>query len=85
VARALVGILDHGLDPQAAASLPHAVNRDQPRTDAETPALAAALQARGHTVRVTDMTSGLNLITVAPNGRLTGGADPRREGVALGE
>ncbi len=85
VARALVGMLDHGLNPQAAASLPHAVNRDQPRTDAETPALAAALEARGHTVRVTDMTSGLHLITIAPNGRLTGGADPRREGVAMGE
>lgn len=85
VARALVGVLDHGLNPQAAVSLPHAVNRDQPRTDAETPALAAALEERGHMVRVTDMTSGLHLITVSPTGGLTGGADPRREGVAVGE
>lgn len=85
VARALVGVLDHGLDPQAAVSLPHAVNRDQPQTEVETPALAKALEGYGHTVRVTDMTSGLNLILAGPDGRLTGGTDPRREGAVLGE
>ena len=38
----------------------------------------------GHTVRRTDLTSGEHIIAVTPDG-LEGGADPRREGVALGD
>jgi gamma-glutamyltranspeptidase/glutathione hydrolase len=87
VLRALTGMLDWGLDPQAAVSLPHAVNRNG-KTDLEagTPAAAhkAALEALGHQVNVRAMTSGLHAIQVTPDG-LQGGADPRREGVALGD
>lgn len=85
VARALVGVLDHGLDPQAAVALPHAVNRNLAQTEVETQALGEALQDFGHAVQVTDMTSGLHVIVRRPDGTLAGGADPRREGVALGE
>ncbi|MGC2854594.1 gamma-glutamyltransferase [Novispirillum sp. DQ9] len=85
VARSLVAMLDHGLDPQAAASLPHALNRDRAETEVETPALAEALKGYGHAVTVTDITSGLATIVVRRDGTLVGGADPRREGVALGE
>jgi gamma-glutamyltranspeptidase/glutathione hydrolase len=50
--------------------------------------LAQALRARGHEVREIAMTSGLQGIvrTCASTGRctLTGGADPRREGLVLG-
>jgi gamma-glutamyltranspeptidase/glutathione hydrolase len=46
--------------------------------------LAASLEARGHKVRRMDMTSGEHIIAVTPDG-LEGGADPRREGVALGD
>jgi gamma-glutamyltranspeptidase/glutathione hydrolase len=43
----------------------------------------AALEAKGHEVRAIDMNSGIQAIVVGPNG-LTGGADSRREGVAIG-
>ncbi len=46
--------------------------------------LSADLEARGHTVRRMPMTSGQHVIAVTPEG-LEGGADPRREGVALGD
>ena len=45
---------------------------------------AARLRARGHDVQVRPLTSGVHVISMV-NGRLQGGADPRREGVALGD
>jgi gamma-glutamyltranspeptidase/glutathione hydrolase len=87
VLRALTGVLDWNLDPQAAVALPHAVNRNG-KTDLEegTPVAAhkAALEALGHQVNVRAMTSGLHAIKVTEQG-LEGGADPRREGVAVGD
>jgi gamma-glutamyltranspeptidase/glutathione hydrolase len=91
VARALVALLDWGMEPQAAVALPH-VGTIGTALDIEqgTPlaALAPVLEARGHTVRLLPMPSGLQVITVARGGagpRLRGGADPRREGVAIGD
>ena len=46
--------------------------------------LQKKLKRKGHEARVTDLNSGLHGISVLPEGRLLGGADPRREGVALG-
>lgn len=86
VARSLVGVLDHGLDMQQAVSQKHVINMGGP-TEIEAPAPAALvqlLQARGHEVRNIDITSGLHGILVR-NDVLLGGADPRREGVALGD
>jgi gamma-glutamyltranspeptidase/glutathione hydrolase len=87
VLRAMLGVLDWNLDPQTAVSLPHAVNRNG-KTDLEesTPVAAhkAALEALGHQVNLRAMTSGLHAIRVTEQG-LEGGADPRREGVALGD
>jgi len=51
-----------------------------PRTDS----VVAALQALGHTVQVKAQFSGLHGIHIDQAGRLHGGADPRREGVARG-
>jgi gamma-glutamyltranspeptidase/glutathione hydrolase len=42
------------------------------------------LRARGHTVLITDLNSGLHGIVAAPEGGWTGGADPRRDGAARG-
>ena len=56
-------------------------------------ALVQALQTRGHSVVQVPMTSGLQAIVAArdapgsfaPGIRWTGGADPRREGIAIGD
>ena len=47
-------------------------------------ALKPALEAMGHEVRLREMTSGLHGIHITAEG-LIGGADPRREGVVLGD
>ena len=87
VTQTLIAMLDWGLDVQQALDLPHHVNRNGP-TDLETGTpladLEAALVALGHDVRVRSLTSGLHAIAITPAG-LEGGADPRREGVALGD
>ena len=87
VARSLLAMLDWGLDPQEAVALPHVVNRNG-STDLEfgtaVTAAASGLEARGHDLNFRDLTSGLHAILVTPEG-LRGGADPRREGVALGD
>jgi gamma-glutamyltranspeptidase/glutathione hydrolase len=46
-------------------------------------ALAPALEALGHEVKLRDLNSGLSAIMIAPGG-LIGAADPRREGAAFG-
>jgi gamma-glutamyltranspeptidase / glutathione hydrolase len=42
-----------------------------------------ALEAKGHAVKVIEMTSGIQAIVVVKDGFI-GGADSRREGVAIG-
>ncbi|MFQ5619022.1 MAG: gamma-glutamyltransferase [Rhodospirillales bacterium] len=87
VAKTLAAALDWKLDIQAAIDLPHFVNRNGP-TELErgTPleALAPALEALGHKVAIRRLTSGLHGIMVSKGG-LTGGADKRREGGAMGD
>lgn len=87
-ARSIMSVIDWNMDPQEAASLPHVQNRGgATELEAGTPAelLAGGLRKRGHDVKITDMTSGLHMIAIPEKGRILGGADPRREGVALGE
>lgn len=87
VTQALIAHLDWGMDVQQAVSMGHALNRFgtydlEEGTEAE--ALAAPLQAMGYEVKIGAQTSGLHAIAITAEG-LQGGADPRREGVALGE
>ncbi len=87
VVKTLVGLLDWRLDPQQAVDLPNFGSRNGPtelERGTEADGWAAALQARGHEVRSIDMTSGIQAIVVSPIGYL-GGADSRREGVAIGD
>lgn len=87
VGKTLVGILDWGLDPQEAVDLPNFGSRNGPtelEAGTEAEGWQAALEAMGHEVRVADMNSGIQAIVVTPEG-LVGGADTRREGVAIGD
>lgn len=92
VAQTLVAMLDWGLDPQEAVALPRVGGRDA-AVDVEAGTAAAALadglRARGVPVEVRPNVSGLHAIRIdrRPDGtrRLLGGADPRREGVAIGD
>jgi gamma-glutamyltranspeptidase/glutathione hydrolase len=89
VAQTLVNVLDLGMDIQAAIAAPHVVNRNGPTelepSDGKTPdALAEALRALGHEVVLRDQNSGLHGIVKTQKG-LSGGADPRREGLAIGD
>ena len=86
VAQTLVAMLDWSMDAAGAVALPHVgpfnemVELEESTAAAQ---LAPMLQDRGLPVRLQMMTSGLNLIRVLPT--LSGGADPRREGVVLAE
>ena len=87
VAQALIAHLDWGMNVQQAVSMGHALNRFgvydlEDGTDAA--ALAEPLQAMGYEVKIGAQTSGLHAIAITADG-LQGGADPRREGVALGK
>ena len=86
VAKALVGVLDGGLGPQQAIAAANMGSRNRETEIERGTALegtAAALRAMGHPVEAVDMVSGTHAIVRTPRG-LRGGADPRREGIALG-
>ncbi len=86
VAKTLVGLLDWKLDPQVAVDLPNFGSRNGPtelEAGTEAEAWKAGLEAKGHEVKLIDQNSGIHAIVVTPGG-LIGGADSRREGVAIG-
>ncbi|KAA0912154.1 gamma-glutamyltransferase [Aquicoccus porphyridii] len=87
VAKTIVAHIDWGMDVQQAVTLPHLVNRFG-TYDVEEGSAAAALgeplKALGFNVETRALNSGLHAIALGEDG-LTGGADPRREGIAIGE
>ena len=86
-AKLLAGTLHGGLNAQQAISLPNFGSLNGPtllEAGRFAPALVNDLKARGHEVREMEMTSGLQAIERTPQGWF-GGADPRREGVVLGD
>jgi gamma-glutamyltranspeptidase/glutathione hydrolase len=92
VARALVAVLDHGLKPSEAIARPHVlygwgkaeVEDIGWPSRAERDALVKALEAKGHTVSVTQENSGVHAVSFS-DGQLVPGIDPRRDGAARGE
>ncbi|MFH1604896.1 MAG: gamma-glutamyltransferase, partial [Pseudomonadota bacterium] len=87
VVKTLIAALDWNMDIQQAIALPNFGSRNGP-TELERGTAAAdwaaPLRALGHEVRLVNMTSGLHGIQRTRDG-WSGGADPRREGVAKGE
>ncbi|WP_010177065.1 gamma-glutamyltransferase [Pseudomonas sp. PAMC 25886] len=92
VSKALVAMLDWNLDPQAAVGLPNFGSRNG-ATELEAGLFSAplkqALKDKGHALSEIDMTSGAQAIVRVRDAQgkvsLVGGADPRREGEALGD
>jgi gamma-glutamyltranspeptidase/glutathione hydrolase len=86
IAHTLIAVIDWNLDMQQAINLPRVVNRNG-KTDLEAgtkaEALQAPLEALGHEVNVRALNTGQHGILIR-NGKLIGGADPRREGAAVG-
>ena len=86
VAQSIIAHLDWGMDVQQAVSMPHLVNRFgtydvEAGTTAER--LLAPLTALGFEASARGLNSGLHAISIG--NQLQGGADPRREGIAVGE
>ncbi|CAD5372864.1 Gamma-glutamyltranspeptidase [Rubrivivax sp. A210] len=87
VAKTLIAHLQWGLDAQRAIDLPNFGSFNGP-TVLESRRFPAAtldaLRARGHEVNETALPSGLQAIRRTPDG-WSGGSDPRREGVVMGD
>jgi gamma-glutamyltranspeptidase/glutathione hydrolase len=97
VVKTVVGMLDWGLDPQQAVSMVDFGAANTPKTNVggEHPVidtsdngdhdpLVVGLRKLGHEVDLADQSSGLSAI-VRVDGSLVGGADPRREGLVMGD
>ncbi len=103
VTKSLVGLIDWRLNAQQASDLSNFGAQTSASTALEKgmPAQSAAdgLRARGHTVSIVDINSGVHIVVFngkradgtpgalsrdARAGKWAGGADPRREGTALG-
>jgi gamma-glutamyltranspeptidase/glutathione hydrolase len=87
VAKTIVAVLDWQFDIQDAIDLPHVVGRFG-TVDVETGKNAddyvRTLNAMGHKTNIRDLNSGLHGV-VRIHGAWVGGADPRREGIVLGD
>jgi gamma-glutamyltranspeptidase/glutathione hydrolase len=86
-AKTLYGVLNWQLNAQQAVDLPNFGSLNGPSLLEENrfaPVTVEALRARGADVLEQAMTSGLQAIEVTPSG-FFGGADPRREGLVMGD
>ncbi|WP_109468825.1 gamma-glutamyltransferase [Albibacillus kandeliae] len=86
VAQAIIAWADWGMNVQQAVAMGHAVNRFGTfDLEAGTPLedMLEPLEAMGYQAKVQELNSGLHAIEIGQV--LKGGADPRREGIALGE
>lgn len=87
VLKTIVAVLDWRIDVNSAAALPNFVKMEEYlelERGTEIEPLAKELKEKGHKVKISDLTSGVNAIYIDPARNLHGAADPRREGVAIG-
>jgi gamma-glutamyltranspeptidase/glutathione hydrolase len=88
VSQTLIGMLDAKMSPKEAIDMPRVLNMNANTLLENGPgvdALATQLRAMGHTVQVPQVEgSGLHGIERTRNGYI-GAADPRRDGIALGD
>jgi gamma-glutamyltranspeptidase / glutathione hydrolase len=87
VVKGLIGLIDWHLDAQQAADLINFGSSGDEfilEPDPGFDDLAADMSKLGHSVKRSSMTSGLHIIAVTDKG-LEGGADKRREGLAVGD
>ena len=87
VVQAIIAHIDWGMNVQAAVSIPLAVNRFgtydlEKGTSLDD--MVEPLEAIGYKVNLRGLNSGLHAISIGKS-TLSGGADPRREGIALGQ
>ena len=89
VVKALVGLIDWKLDAQAATALMNFGSRGGPfEIEIDRPSAvwhALKVKPYGHRVSADLLTSGTHVIVRRADGMLEGGADPRREGLAVGD
>jgi gamma-glutamyltranspeptidase/glutathione hydrolase len=91
VAQAIVGVVDWELNIQDAVAAPHFLSRGgaiELEQGTDVAQYADALRALGHDVSVSGLNSGLHGIVIdyTDDARIiSGGVDPRREGLALGD
>ena len=86
-AKAIIGMHGFGLNAQEAIDLPNFVNYNGPsilEQDRFTAEIIESLEAMGHEIDERDLTSGIQAIQRIEGGYF-GGADPRREGVVMGD
>jgi len=88
VSQILIGILDAKMSSKQAMSMPHEINMNGAtflEKSSTSDSLAAQLTAMGHTVQIPQFEgSGLHSIQKVKDGYI-GAADPRRDGIALGD
>ncbi len=87
VANTLIALIDWQVPIEQAFKLPHVVNRfGDMDVEADTPAIdyKNTFETMGYKVNIRDLNSGLHG-AIMIDGKWTAAADPRREGLALGE
>ncbi|MFQ3250651.1 gamma-glutamyltransferase [Glaciecola sp.] len=86
VAQTIINVVDFDMDIQQAINAPRVTNRNDYTALEKGSSLVdlkEELEKIGHNVRILDLNSGLHGIQYK-DGKLVGGADPRREGIAVG-
>ncbi|MDX2288068.1 MAG: gamma-glutamyltransferase [Hyphomicrobiaceae bacterium] len=88
VTKALVAMIDWQMDPKAAIDLVNFGSRgDDFEIEFSASTLWQALKVRpvGHRIAADQMTSGTHIVVRRSDGTLAGAADPRRDGLAMGD